>query len=260
MHEHIDHDIPMHGRPTASGAGTTIASLGTILGLWAHPDDETYLAGGLMAAARDGGQRVVCASASAGERGTDDPESWPPARLGAVRRWEAAAAMAVLGVHEHAVLGLPDGALAGHDEQGVAWAGGLIDDVRPDTIVTFGADGMTFHDDHIAVHRWVTAAWRARRCPARLLYATMTHEHLAEFGPRYDELGVYMADAQPTGHPIHELARHVVLDGAALDRKVTALRSMATQTGALIGALGPAAYAAAVAEEAFVAAPCGPKG
>lgn len=237
----------------------TTSALGTILSVWAHPDDETYLAGGLMAAARDEGQRVVCASASAGERGTDDPESWPPARLGAVRRWEAAAAMAVLGVHEHAVLGLPDGALAAHDEHGVAWAGRLIDDVRPDTIVTFGPDGMTFHDDHIAVHRWVTVAWRARRCPARLLYATMTDGHLAEFGRSYDELGVYMADAQPKGHAIDELAWHHVLDGAALDRKVTALRSMATQTGALIDALGPVTYAAAVAEEAFVAAPCGPE-
>ena len=44
---------------------TTIAELGTILSIWAHPDDETYLAGGLMASARDGGQRVVCASATA---------------------------------------------------------------------------------------------------------------------------------------------------------------------------------------------------
>ncbi len=56
---------------------------GTILSVWAHPDDETYLAGGLMAAARDRGQRVVCASASAGEHGTDDPATWPPDRLGA---------------------------------------------------------------------------------------------------------------------------------------------------------------------------------
>ncbi len=28
-----------------------IPDLGTILGVWAHPDDETYLAGGMLAAA-----------------------------------------------------------------------------------------------------------------------------------------------------------------------------------------------------------------
>ena len=73
-------------------------TLGTILSVWAHPDDETYLAAGVMAAARDNGQRVVCVAAPAGEHGTDDPQVWPPARLGPVRRWEAAAAMAVIGV------------------------------------------------------------------------------------------------------------------------------------------------------------------
>ena len=70
----------------------------TMLSIWAHPDDETFLAAGIMAAAVDRGDRVVCVSATAGERGTPDPEAWPPARLGALRRREAAAAMAVLGV------------------------------------------------------------------------------------------------------------------------------------------------------------------
>src|SRR3546814_13199435 len=94
--------VPGMSTDTASSTGveTQVAALGTILSIWAHPDDETYLAGATMAAARALGQRVVCASATAGEHGTDDPLGWPPERLGAVRRWEAAAAMAVLGVHE----------------------------------------------------------------------------------------------------------------------------------------------------------------
>ena len=157
--------------------GTT--GLGTILSIWAHPDDETYLAGGVMAAAAAQGQRVVCVSASAGEHGTDDPATWPPDRLGQVRRWEAAAAMAVLGVDEHHHLGLPDGALAEHDRDGRARVGQLIDEVRPDTILTFGPDGRTFHPDHIAVaplgHRGVggaglrpaAAVRRRHRWPAR---------------------------------------------------------------------------------------------
>jgi LmbE family N-acetylglucosaminyl deacetylase len=97
---------------------TRVAELGTILSIWAHPDDETYLAGGIMAAARDEGQSVVCATATAGERGTPDAGTWPPGRLGPIRRWEAAAAMAVLGVTDHAVAGLPDGDLAGHTAAG----------------------------------------------------------------------------------------------------------------------------------------------
>jgi LmbE family N-acetylglucosaminyl deacetylase len=234
---------------------TTVASLGTILSIWAHPDDETYLAGGLMAAARDHGQRVVCVSATAGERGTPDPVAWPPRRLGAVRRWEASAAMAVLGVAEHRFLDLPDMGLDGHDRDGVHAVGALLDEVRPDTVLTFGPDGMTYHPDHIAVHRWVTAAWALRGGLERLLLATPTVEHLARFAERYEEWDMYMSEERPTGVPEAQLAVHLELAGAALDRKLTALRAMATQTTAVQQLVGAELYAQQVAEEAFVDAP-----
>ena len=220
--------------------------------MWAHPDDETYLAAGVMSAAADRGQRVVCVSATAGEHGTADPQTWPPLRLGRRRTWEAAAAMAALGVADHRILGFPDGALADHDEEGLAAIGRLLDDVQPDTILTFGPDGITFHPDHVAVSRWVTAAWEQRGRPCRLLYATSTPEHLARFGPLYEELGSYMTDERPTGVPADQLAVHVHLDGWQLDRKLTALAAMASQTGQLMATIDPANFTAAIAEEAFV--------
>ena len=238
----------------AVGTLTQVASLGTILSLWAHPDDETYLAGGVMAAARDLGRRVVCASATAGERGAADPLTWPPERLGQVRRWEAAAAMTVLGVREHHVLGLPDGGLDDHDDDGVAWAGRLIDEVEPDTILTFGADGATFHPDHIAVHRWVTEAWATRGRPGRLLYAATRTDRLERFRDLYEEWGVYMTDERPLGVDRSGLAIDVCLDRTLLDRKISALRAMATQTSEILGHLDAATFEAMVAEESFVAA------
>jgi len=240
---------------TIADMRTTISAppdLGTILSVWAHPDDETYLAAGLMAAARDAGRRVVCVSATAGELGTADPVAWPPERLARVRRWEARAAMAVLGVDDHRILGLPDGALGEHDVRGLAWAEALLDDVEPDTILTFGADGMTYHPDHQAVHRWVTEAWERSGRRARLLYATATVEHLDRFRDRYEEWGMYMTDERPAGVPEAELAAHLRLSGPLLDRKLTALRALATQTAAVTAAIGPELYAAQVAEEAFV--------
>lgn len=237
---------------------TTPETLGTILSLWAHPDDETYLAGGLMAAARASGQRVVCVSATAGEHGTADPDTWPPDRLGRVRRWEAAAAMAVLGVDEHRLLGLPDLCLDDHDDRGIDLVGRLIDEIAPDTVLTFGPDGATYHPDHLAVHRWVTTAWDERGRPGRLLYATATVDHLARFRDVYEEWGMYMSDERPTGVPRDELALHIRLDGAALDRKLTALRAMATQTGGLLQVVDPHLYAQQVAEEAFVDAAVSP--
>src|ERR1700745_4014987 len=84
---------------------TDAARLGTVLGIWAHPDDEAFLSAGLMAAARDAGNRVVCVTATLGEHGTDDPIGWPPSRLRKVRERELTASLAALGVTEHFLLG-----------------------------------------------------------------------------------------------------------------------------------------------------------
>src|SRR5262245_64517645 len=228
--------------------------LGTILSVWAHPDDETYLAAGVMAAAADRGERVVCVSATAGEHGTSDPGAWPPMRLGRRRRWEAAAAMAVLGVAEHRVLGFPAGSLAESDGQGLAAIGRLLDEIEPDTILTFGPDGVTFHPDHITISRWVTTAWEERSRPGRLLYATPTVEHLDRFGKLYEEWNAYMTDDRPVGVRQADLDLHVRLDGWLLDRKLTALSVMTSQTGELMARIAPDLYAEQVAEETFVAA------
>jgi LmbE family N-acetylglucosaminyl deacetylase len=241
---------PMTARTTTSHR--TIADLGTILSVWAHPDDETYLAGGVMAAARDNGQRVVCASVTVGEHGTPDPESWPPERLGRLRRWETAAAMAVIGVDDHRFVGLPDGALECHEGRGRALVDQLIDDVCPDTILTFGCEGITFHPDHVAVHRWVTWAWELRGRRGRLLYATSTTDHLARFSELYEQWGVYMTDERPIGTRPDELAVHLTLDGPDLDRKLAALAAMASQTGTVMSTLDLETYAASVADESFV--------
>ncbi|WP_054813292.1 PIG-L deacetylase family protein [Nocardia arizonensis] len=229
--------------------------LGTILSIWAHPDDETYLAAGIMAAARENGQRVVCATASAGEMGASDPATWTPVRLGRIRRWEAAAAMAVLGVDEHEVYDLPDGELPRHDLAGMDWTRGLIEKVRPDTILTFGPDGMTFHLDHIAVHRWVTHAWHEAGCRGTLLYAAATVEKLQRFMPLYEEWDMYMSDERPKGVTREELTVHVELRGTAIDRKITALRAMASQTASVMSAIDDSLFRDMVAEESFVAAP-----
>jgi LmbE family N-acetylglucosaminyl deacetylase len=226
---------------------------GPILSVWAHPDDESYLAAGLMAAAVDAGTRVVCVTATAGELGTPDPVSWPPDRLGRLRRWETAAAMAVLGVREHRFLGLPDGSLSRIDEaHGTGVVEALIEEVAPATIVTFAPHGMTFHPDHIAVSRWVTGAWRATGRRARLLQAVPDADHFAEFAAEYERWGIYIGDERPLPVPEAEQAVHLRLEGCALDRKLAALHAMASQTRQAVALMGDELYAAEVAVEAFV--------
>src|SRR4029453_2861005 len=77
------------------------SELGTILGVWAHPDDDIYLMAGVMAAAVDAGQRVVDVTRTRGEGGGRDEERWPPETMGEVRTQELLRSLEVLGVHEH---------------------------------------------------------------------------------------------------------------------------------------------------------------
>jgi LmbE family N-acetylglucosaminyl deacetylase len=248
----------MGARTVESGTASIdldhVEDLGTILSVWAHPDDETFLAGGIMAQAVARGRRVVCVSATAGERGTDDPVRWPPDRLGRIRRLEAAAAMAVLGVTEHHFLDLTDGGLADLDPgPPVERLAALMADVRPDTILTFGPDGKTFHPDHQAVSRWVGAACRQVGRPVRLLHAATSDEFLAEFGKDYEEWGVYMTDERPAGVPLSELAVLVRLDDALLDQKITALYAMHTQIAPSLALLGEDRFRVLNQDECYVA-------
>lgn len=90
-----------HTAPVGDG---TVAQLGTTVCVWAHPDDESYLSGGLMAALRDAGQRVVCVTATRGEVG-DSSGALDREVLGKVRERELSAALVALGVVEHLWLG-----------------------------------------------------------------------------------------------------------------------------------------------------------
>jgi LmbE family N-acetylglucosaminyl deacetylase len=225
--------------------------LGTVLGVWAHPDDEAYLSAALMALARHAGQRVVVVTATAGERGTDDPVRWPPARLARLRRREMAASLAAVGVHEHHWLGYADGECADVPEAvAVAAIARIVDDVQPDTIVTFGPDGMTGHPDHCAVSAWTTAVWQHHRPEARLWYATLLDSFHEEWGRLNDSVGVF-GDQIPPSTPADEAAFAIHCDGWLLERKHAALRGHASQVRSLVELVGEDVYRRWWSSEAF---------
>ena len=230
-----------------------VAQLGTVLGIWAHPDDEAYLTGGLMAMARDQASRVVCVTATRGELGTPDPETWPPQRLAAERTRELTDSLEILGVREHSWLGYRDGECAAVPEsRPVAELCRLIDEIGPDTVVTFGPDGITGHPDHQAVSAWATAAFdRSAPTGARLLYAATAERRVPRWQALNDSLGVYLP-----GYPVpvstDRLALDLVLPPDVVARKVRALGAQQTQTAGLIALMGKDTYAAWVGEESFV--------
>jgi LmbE family N-acetylglucosaminyl deacetylase len=234
---------------------TDAADLGTVLGIWAHPDDEAFLSAGLMAAATAAGNRVVCVTATLGEHGTAEPERWPPDRLAAVRAHELRASLAVVGVTEHHLLGLADGTCAAQPHDAVVRRlAGIVDAVAPDTVVTFGPDGMTGHEDHQTVSAWATEA-RAIAAPrARLLYATTTEEFVERWEPAREAFDVFLADGLPLRTPSSALAAELRLTPAELDRKIVALRAQASQTSGLLAAVGEERFRQWWSTESFVAA------
>jgi len=232
---------------------TDPALLGTILGVWAHPDDEAYLSAGTMAGAVDAGNRVVCVTATRGEKGSLDPVRWPPETLAAVREAELAACLDVLGVREHVWLDYPDGGCADVPVDGaVARVAELIADVQPDTVLTFGPDGMTWRADHIAVGEWTTVAFqRAAPQGARLLYATKTPGWADAFLAAVDADEVMMSDQLPPVTAPEDLAVDVRLSGPDLERKYKAMLCQPSQVEALLEPMGEEAYRQFLVDEFF---------
>jgi len=214
--------------------------LGTILGIWAHPDDEAYLSAALMAAARRNGQRVVVVTATKGEAGTWDEERWPTPKMGEIRDAELMRCLEILGVEEHHWLGVYDGtadkiAL----EDGVAKVQPFIDEVQPDTVLTFGPEGMTGHLDHIAVNGWTTEAFRRAASPkANLYFATQTRafaDRWVEFLNRFNVFG----PGTPPVTPDDEIEIFFTIPPDLLELKVEALMAHDSQIEGMTKVFGP---------------------
>jgi LmbE family N-acetylglucosaminyl deacetylase len=230
--------------------------IGTLLGVWAHPDDEAYLSSGLMSLVRDRGGRVVVVTATRGELGTEDPVMWPPERLGPLRERELGASLAEVGVHEHRWLAHRDGELADVPlDRGAAELVPLLESVRPDVVVTFGPDGMTGHPDHRAVSAWTTRAWHQTGRASELWYATLTPEFHRTWGHLNESVGLWTT--APPATPLAELAAQVQLSGPRLARKHRALQAHASQTRALEELVGSATYRSWWSVESFVGAGTG---
>ncbi len=134
-----------------------------LLGVFAHPDDEVFCAGGTMARAAQAGAEVMIVSATRGERGQiRDPAAATRRTLGAVREAELGAAAAELGVRRVQVLAYADGTVPQHRSSLGAAIAGIMRQFDPDTVITFGAGGGYGHPDHVAISELTTEAFRAQ--------------------------------------------------------------------------------------------------
>jgi LmbE family N-acetylglucosaminyl deacetylase len=132
----------------------------------------------------------------------------------------------------------------------VDWLLRVIEQVEPDTIVTFGPDGFTGHTDHRVVGQWATRA-AAIHGSVKVLHAAKTTGWIRTFAPLHDRFPIFYP-GYPLGVHADRLAVDLCLDDGALDRKVRALRAHATQTAPIVAALGSTAWREWVRRESFI--------
>ncbi len=150
----------------------------TVLAVFAHPDDESLACGGTLARLADLGARVILLCASRGERGsTSDDALLLGSDLPTVRTREVREAARVLGLAEVIVLNHPDGDLRwNHVPELFADIVGAIERYAPDLVITFDADGLYWHLDHIGVHERTSDAVQSLGAAAPpLYYVTIPH-------------------------------------------------------------------------------------
>jgi LmbE family N-acetylglucosaminyl deacetylase len=132
-----------------------------LMGIFAHPDDETLGLGPVIAKYAAEGVEVSLITATRGERGWFDDEASHPGleALGQAREAELRAAARTLGITRIDFLDVVDGEMA-HADAGllVSKIVRVVRQVRPQVVVSFGPDGDYGHPDHIAISQLAAAA------------------------------------------------------------------------------------------------------
>ncbi len=136
-----------------------VVSVPSLLAVFAHPDDESLSAGGVLARHADAGARTAVVTATWAE---DSP-----------RAVELAQALRTLGAGAPRMLGYADARVPGSApgmprfcdaplDEAVRKLVAQIRDFRPEIIVTHDAyGGLTGHPDHVHTHRVAVLAARA---------------------------------------------------------------------------------------------------
>lgn len=212
-----------------------VGALGTILGIWAHPDDEVFSSAGLMIRAVNNGQRVIIVTATRGDAGqTSDESRWHKKDLAEIRTVELQKSLEILGVKNHYWLNHIDGGL---NEVGTSEAVeriiALINDQKVETVVSFEPQGITGHEDHKAVHRWSRLV--AEKLNSQLLCAVENREFYESFGKDlHNEHNIYFNVEKPHIVACDDADLFIRLTESEQQKKFQALTAHASQTSRML--------------------------
>ncbi|WP_394148412.1 PIG-L deacetylase family protein [Shewanella atlantica] len=129
----------------------------SVIALFAHPDDETWISGTLAKFARHG-VSVFPVYATSGEAGSDHSgQGLSGAELAGVRELEAMAASHILGLEKPQFLRFPDGELNQYPQEVVERLTSLVELEKPVAVITFTEGGITDNQDHKTLNQIVSA-------------------------------------------------------------------------------------------------------
>lgn len=213
-----------------------IKKLGRIFSVWAHPDDETFTSAGIISTAITNGQAVSCLTATKGEAGSQDESKWPRLTLGAVRAHELEVAMNIMGCRHYTLLDFPDGGCARVPlDEIVPKLRQMIIDFQPNTILTFGPDGITGHSDHIAVGQWVNEALKDSDLDVSVYHPVEVRWKYDKYMKAMDKkLNIYFNIDEPPIKDPEECNIYYELAPEVRAKKSQALAAMPSQTETLL--------------------------
>jgi LmbE family N-acetylglucosaminyl deacetylase len=171
------------------GFPSILAADGTILAVFAHPDDETSVAPLLAKYAAEGHQvhLAIVTSGQVGDTHTDIPRG---EELGAVREEEARCSCRALGIEPPHLMRFMDGSIS--DWQTIPKIRerlrSLIEEVKPEVIITWGPDGLSGHPDHRTVSNVTSEVFQHRskltHQPERLYYVAFPEQLMTQLPPQ----------------------------------------------------------------------------
>ncbi len=141
-----------------------------VLGVYAHPDDESFCVGGTLAKYAANGAETMIVSFTQGEAGQiHDSQVATRRTLGQTRASELEEACRLLGVRHVRCFDYGDGRLSNVPfEQLIAKVTRIIREFQPDIVLTFGEDGAYGHPDHIVIGAATDEAFHLAGNPAYL--------------------------------------------------------------------------------------------
>ncbi len=209
--------------------------------VFAHPDDDTFGLAGSLALHADDDLELTVILATSGDAGRiADASLATRETLASVREAEDLASWRALGLEpDLRFLRHPDGGLSRMPREPlVAEVRGLLAAAEPEVVVTFGPDGITGHEDHVAIGEVATEAFGALRTSAsgsafsRLLHCAIPQGDLDRFNELLRERGLEPLDPTqpfvPRGVPDGAIGARIDVS-SVYDRKVEAIRAHKTQ-------------------------------